>query len=69
MFLVLIFSDTTESIRKVYTVSDGEVFYNLIYYTARRGESSPTSAHKTQITGIYVCIDFFEASSLNMNGL
>jgi len=53
----------------VYTVSDGEVFYNLIDYTARRGESFPISAHKTQITGVYVCIDFFEASSLNMSGL
>ena len=62
MFLILKFSHITESIRKVYTVSDWEVLYNLIHYTARRGESFCISGHKTQITGVYVCIDLFEAS-------
>jgi len=54
MFLVLILSDTTESMRKVYTVSDREVSYNLVHYIARRGESFPTSAHKTQPT--FMCV-------------
>jgi hypothetical protein len=54
MFLVLICSDRTESIRKVYTVSNREVLCNLIHYTARKGESFPTAAHKTQ--PVFMCV-------------
>jgi hypothetical protein len=58
MFLVLIFSDTIESIQKVYTVSDREVLYNVIHYTTRRGESFCTSACETQpaFMGVLTCL-------------
>jgi hypothetical protein len=42
--------------QKVYTVSDREVLYNSVSDTSGRGESFPSSALKTEIACVYVCI-------------